>query len=45
MMIFLSLAILDLVWVNIMVATLIGHSGFILYYLNKILEYTNGKLV
>ncbi|CAM4727446.1 unnamed protein product [Leuciscus chuanchicus] len=28
-----------LVWVNVMVATLIGHSAFILCYLNKILEY------
>lgn len=46
MMIFLSLAVLDLVWVNVMVVTLIGHSAFILYYLNTILEYTNnGKLV
>lgn len=46
MMIFLSLAVLDLVWVTVMVVTLIGHSAFILYYLNTILEYTNnGKLV
>ncbi|XP_042624629.1 uncharacterized protein LOC109104077 isoform X4 [Cyprinus carpio] len=30
-----------LVWVNVMVVTLIGHSAFIVYYLNKILEYTN----
>lgn len=47
MMIFLSLTIfvLDLVWVNVMVLTLIGHTAFILYYLNKILEYSNGKLV
>lgn len=46
-MVFLSLTIfvLDLVWVNVMVVTLIGHTAFILYYLNKILEYTNGKLV
>lgn len=35
----------DLVWVNVMVVTLIGHTAFILYYLNKILEYTKGKLV
>lgn len=47
MMIFLSLAFLDLVWVTVMVVTLIGHSAFILYYVNKILEYqlTKGKLV
>ncbi|XP_016329381.1 uncharacterized protein LOC107678576 [Sinocyclocheilus anshuiensis] len=32
-----------LVWVNVMVFTLIGHSAFILFYLNKILEYTNER--
>ncbi|XP_067278299.1 uncharacterized protein [Pseudorasbora parva] len=32
-----------LVWVNVMVCTLIGHSAFIVYYLNKILEYTNER--
>uniref|UniRef100_A0A8C1SE65 Ig-like domain-containing protein n=1 Tax=Cyprinus carpio TaxID=7962 RepID=A0A8C1SE65_CYPCA len=32
-----------LVWANIMLVTLIGHSAFILYYLNKILEYTNER--
>ncbi|XP_042624628.1 uncharacterized protein LOC109104077 isoform X3 [Cyprinus carpio] len=32
-----------LVWVNVMVVTLIGHSAFIVYYLNKILEYTNER--
>ncbi|KAK9964778.1 hypothetical protein ABG768_005922 [Culter alburnus] len=32
-----------LVWVNVMVVTLIGHTAFILYYLNKILEYSNER--
>ncbi|XP_058652499.1 uncharacterized protein LOC131552617 [Onychostoma macrolepis] len=32
-----------LVWVTVMVVTLIGHSAFILFYLNKILEYTNER--
>ncbi|XP_026134619.1 uncharacterized protein LOC113112911 [Carassius auratus] len=32
-----------LVWVNVMVVTLIGHSAFIIYYLTKILEYTNER--
>ncbi|XP_051945461.1 uncharacterized protein LOC127617537 [Xyrauchen texanus] len=32
-----------LVWVNVMVVTLIGHSAFILYYLYKILEYTKRR--
>lgn len=40
-----TIFVLDLVWVNVMVVTLIGHTAFILYYLNKILEYSNGKLV
>ncbi|XP_059373839.1 uncharacterized protein LOC132110846 isoform X1 [Carassius carassius] len=32
-----------LVWVNVMVVTLTGHSAFIIYYLTKILEYTNER--
>ncbi|XP_050982715.1 uncharacterized protein LOC127175602 [Labeo rohita] len=32
-----------LVWVNVMVVTLIGHTAFILYYLSKILEHTNER--
>ncbi|XP_043111654.1 uncharacterized protein LOC122356713 [Puntigrus tetrazona] len=32
-----------LVWVNVMVVTLIGHTAFILYYLNKILEYNKER--
>ncbi|KAK7148841.1 hypothetical protein R3I93_013001 [Phoxinus phoxinus] len=32
-----------LVWVTVMVVTLVGHSAFILYYTNKILEYTNER--